>query len=724
MTPAGLSAFGSVTCVWELRAQAEADAAKQHSAETKASTERRRIESTRIIAADTGQAAGLTNGEASRAPVALPPEPESHGIAPIGFTVLLLVLATTSQGAFAISRWAPLTLFVIALLAGVLVFRGRFTLRSRAIRVSLAGIWGLAAWSLLSMTWADSSASALVGADQTMLYAGIATLPFVLPLSRRSLAGAGWALTAGISLVAVYIELRLLVHGAPEFLAGRLNGPIDYRNATALLFALPVWPLLVAAASRTFARGTRALSFALALLCLSLVFLTQSRGILLGLGAGACVALTLGPDRVRRAWMAALAVAGIVLASHWLLRPFHAFDGGAGITTGHDIAIAAQAAALLTVAGFVVGLLIAVFDSGLRANTDAMRNARRAARGALIAGGLGLLAAAIVAMGNPVTFAHHKWDQFRDLNAATPTTTRYGSVGGQRYDLWRVAIDEFRTAPLNGVGAQNYSFGYYKLRGTNRNLSDPHSLVFALLAEDGIVGILLFLTFLGGIVALVLRRWRVLDRQARRHAVGPLAAGAVLLGQSAVDWMWLIPGLSAVGICALAFGAGQVASPERAPTRFRESLPRSAARRQFALRSAGAVALILCAAAVLSVYLSDAYIQRARAQDTDPAAELSAARTAARLDPWLVTPHYLESSALETMGNRPASFAQLNDALRLEPANFATLGVLGDFEARGGDDALARSYYRRALARDPLDTGLQQLARFGQTRVSRRRVPR
>ena len=68
------------------------------------------------------------------------------------------------------------------------------------------------------------------------------------------------------------------------------------------------------------------------------------------------------------------------------------------------------------------------------------------------------------------------------------------------------------------------------------------------------------------------------------------------------------------------------------------------------------------------------------------------------------------------MGDRPKAFHELNQALSLEPHNSATLGVLGDFEARGGNLAAARSYYRRALALNPLDTGLQQLARIGLTR--------
>jgi tetratricopeptide (TPR) repeat protein len=114
----------------------------------------------------------------------------------------------------------------------------------------------------------------------------------------------------------------------------------------------------------------------------------------------------------------------------------------------------------------------------------------------------------------------------------------------------------------------------------------------------------------------------------------------------------------------------------------------------------------------------DAYVQRARGLIGEPTAELSAARLAAKLDPWSVTPHYLEASAYETLGDRGKAYAQLKQALSLEPSNLATLGVIGDFEARGHRYADARSYYRRALALDPLDTGLQQLARIGLSRGS------
>jgi O-Antigen ligase len=634
----------------------------------------------------------------------------------VAFAVLLLVLATTSQGAFAISRWAPLTLFTLAALIGALLARGGVAFRSRPVYVTLGAIWGLAVWSMLSMLWAKSSGNAFQAGDRMILYAAIATLPFAFPVSRSSLAAAGWSISIGIGAVAMYVLIRLLIDGSPLFLAGRLNGPVNYRNATALLFALPFWPLIVAAATRSYRRGLRASAFAVATLCLGLAFLTQSRGIVLGLAVGALVALALGPDRVRRAWVAGLSVAGVAAAAPTLLRPYHAFTAGRLVTT-HDITVAGQALALLTVVAFGVGLLLALFDQGLRANSPQMRHVHQAARIGLAVVAVTAVVGGLAAIGNPVTFARKKWDQFTSLSAnSNPSSTRLVSVGGQRYDLWRVAVKEFESAPILGVGSDNYEFGYYRGRKTNRNLDDPHSLLFALLSENGAVGVVLLLVFLGGIAAVIRRGWPTMSPAERRNVIGPAAAGAVLMGQSAVDWIWLIPGLTAVGIFALSVAAAQAAAGEDLEALLAENEagrrePRSRLARLG--RPAAVGALVVAVAGVLALFLSDAYIQRARTLEDSPSKELPAAQMAGIFDPWSVTPHYLESSAYESMGERVKAFGQLNDALSLEPQNSATLGVLGDFEARGGNYAAARGYYRRALALNPLDLGLQQLARIG-----------
>jgi tetratricopeptide (TPR) repeat protein len=302
---------------------------------------------------------------------------------------------------------------------------------------------------------------------------------------------------------------------------------------------------------------------------------------------------------------------------------------------------------------------------------------------------------------------------------------RYTSTGGQRYDLWRVALLELRANPLGGVGEGSYEFDYYRLRRSDRNLNDPHGLLFQIGAELGLGGLLLFVLIPIGLLGSLRRWWRLAPLAARRGACALTAAGATCLGQSLVDWMWRIPGLTALGLLCPAVAVALLAraasarssldtSREGSLAGVRSRPSRSTSRRPPWGRIAAGAGLLGATALVLGLYLSDVYVRHARDElGRSPAAQLADARTASTLDPWAVDPHYLEASALESMGNRSAARAQLEEGLRLEPQSLVPLGLLGDFEARGGDYTAARSYYRQALARDPLDTGLQQLARTG-----------
>jgi predicted Zn-dependent protease len=114
---------------------------------------------------------------------------------------------------------------------------------------------------------------------------------------------------------------------------------------------------------------------------------------------------------------------------------------------------------------------------------------------------------------------------------------------------------------------------------------------------------------------------------------------------------------------------------------------------------------------VSALYLSDVYTRSARAERTTSVkAQLADARSAQRLNPFALAPRYLEAGALEGDRKRAAARAELLDALELEPENFVTMALLGDLETRAGKRAAAREWYERALARNPADVGLQQLA--------------
>jgi O-Antigen ligase len=692
MVPAGLLAFGSVGCggVAPL-ASAPGTAPSNHSPAPSAITDARFTGPD--VTADFKPERGLAR------------ESWRNGLTaalPIGFVLGLLLLATAGQGAFALDRWAPPALFAVLVLAVCQLSGGGRRVRGAWPRLAIGALWGLAAWSLLSALWAGSPEAAWEMAGRTALYAAIVTAPFVLVADRLSLQLVGAALIAGLSAIALVTLVRLQVDGSALFLAGRLDSPVGYRNATGCLFAMAFWPLIVVSAARATPRPLRAGAMGLATLMLGLGFLTQSRGILPGLLCGAVVALTLGPDRVRRAWLAVLGVGLTAAAGPALLAPYHAFDAGHGTVTSGDIAHAAHALLALAIAGAVAGLAIALFDAGMRPSSIGERRVQVVARAGLVVLALAAVVAALAATGNPITYAHRKLDEFKSLQTNATASTRLTTTGGQRYDLWRVAWREFEHHPLGGVGAGSYAAGYYRHRATDRNLDTPHSLFLGALAETGIVGLGLLLAFLAGLVGTMATGWRRAPPGVRRSSTALAAAGAVLLGQSAVDWMWLIPGLTAIGILALGTAAAQLAEQdEPAPGR---AWPR------FAMAAALGAAFV----AIVPLYLSDAYVRRARAQAlASPQRQLSAARSAAQLDPLSVTPRYLEASALETLGHRAGARRQLDKALSLEPGNYATLALLGDFEARGGDLATARRYYRRALALNPLDVGLRKLTRIG-----------
>ena len=153
------------------------------------------------------------------------------------------------------------------------------------------------------------------------------------------------------------------------------------------------------------------------------------------------------------------------------------------------------------------------------------------------AGGLVLLTAAalaggLIAVGNPATFVSDKVEEFKDLDVAAPGETRFGSTGGQRYDLWRIALNDFRDHPVAGVGEGSYPTNYYAERRTDRNLSTPHSLAFATLAELGIVGLLLLLVVPAPRSPRWLRAGAPPVSASGAGVSAMVAGGTVLLGQS------------------------------------------------------------------------------------------------------------------------------------------------------------------------------------------------
>jgi O-antigen ligase len=621
-------------------------------------------------------------------------------VLPIALVGLLLLVSGWWDSAFDLRYWAPLTILSLALLLAQLLVGGWQLRGDGPLTVATAAIWVFVLFVALSAAWSQSAALAWEEAARTAFYAALWTLTVGAGAAGawRNRLGAG--LSIGIAAVATVTLVGLLIDPDPLFLAGRLDSPVGYRNGTAALFAFGFWPLSGFAARRGASSGLRGAAFAFAVLALGLAFLTQSRGVLLGLVLGGVVSLAIGPDRLRRAWLAIAAAAAIAVVSGPLLTPYDAFVDGAVTVPGGDIQDAATALLLTCAAAFVASTFVFVFDNGLR-SSGIDRRMRVVGVAVLAVLALGAGAAGLAKIGNPVSYADGKLKEFKDVEpAAVSGSTRLGTVGGQRSDLWRVAWDQFRDHPLAGAGAGSYQFAYYRDRHTDRNLSDTHSLPLRLLADTGLIGALLFAVWLVAMAIAIARRAREAIGTERMWVAGLAAAGVTLLAQCLVDWLWLLPGLLGLAVLALGIAAGgQQAEPRAAPGRWSPA------------RAAAAAALAAVMVSVTFLYLSDLYVRKARVDALDsPRTELTSARTAAWFNPLAVTPLYLQASALEGEGDRAAAKEALRDALDREPDNFVTLALLGDFEVRGGDGVAARKYYRRALLLNPLDSGLRKLS--------------
>jgi hypothetical protein len=608
-------------------------------------------------------------------------------LVPGALVLLTAMVLAVFDGGYTKTVWYPLALFVLALFVLVLVVAPPSRAeRSRPFEVAVLLLGAFTLWSFASIVWADTPGDAWEGANRTLLYWIAFTLVGLRPWP-------AWAVRAALATVAVAvgaIAVGLLVYTAVRddpstiFVEGRISDPFGYANATADFWLIAFFPAVHLAIGRELAWPLRGLFLGIAVLLLDTAVLSQSRGAIFAFVAAAALFVLLHP----RHWsaLAAVAVPIVLVVLGWdqLIDVRNAVSRG---ELGDALGDARALIALSAVGAALAGAAAAFADGAVRRRIGpSARRARLAERGFLgLAGAvaLGLLATLALSGG----WIQDRWDDFKNTSydvVEAKNDRLLGSLGSGRYDYYRVSLNEFRDAPVGGVGGEGFAVPYLEHRRTDEAPRYAHSLGFGTLATLGGVGVLLLIAFVAAALWGFARVRRRPGPAERGLAVGALGGFGMWFLHAQVDWLWEYPALTLLALSLLAIAMRVDDRPdlpgEAAPGWIVSSL---AARGALAvLVVAGAVSLALAGAAAR--FERSAY----KAASTDPEAAISRLGRAADLDPLSADAPIARAVLLRATGRVPEVRSELAEAVDREPMNWFAhfeLGLQAATERRWAD---------------------------------------
>lgn len=444
------------------------------------------------------------------------------------------LLAFWSGGYFSGPRaWAGLLAWAavaLAVLAGAPVLP-----RWRWSWLALAGLAGLAAWTLLSMLWAPVVANAYGAGQICVLYLGVLLAATMVLRGVQRLVEP--ALAGGALIVIGYgLSERMLpgvLHFARSVSAeGRLEQPLTYWNAMGELAALGLVLCARIAGDAARPRWLRAAAAAASAPLGLGLYISFSRGAVFAFAAGLVTLVLVAP--VREQLVAAGIALGATVLAAVAAAPSHGITGLAGSLATREREGAITLVVVVVIALVAAGAQVVCTRSGW-------------GQGALsLPAGAPWIATALICAGLAVAIVVGAKETSRASTPLAGGATRLVTLQSNRYDYWRVALRAFASAPLQGVGAGGWSVYWLRWRHVNDFASDAHSLELQTLAELGVVGAGLLLALLVG-VGLAARRALSSD-PTRTAAAGAVAALVVYLAHSPLDWDWQMPAVTLVAV--------------------------------------------------------------------------------------------------------------------------------------------------------------------------------
>ena len=380
-----------------------------------------------------------------------------------GIAVALMVTWAAKNGGYDNTTWYWGALVLLGVLGCVTILRFRRPL-ARPTLVALGALAAYVAWSYLSIAWAQSPGQALEGSNRALMYLLLFGLLTTIPWTDRAMAIVLVTFAGGTGVIALVLLLRLgSANGLSHLLLqGRLLAPTGYVNSNAALFTLTALMGIALGARGELPGLARGFLLAIACASLQLAVMAQSRGWLFTLPLILLVTICVVRDRVRFVAFAVLPVAGTLIVVHRLTV---VFDAPPGSALTHAARIAGQRSLVLCTVVFVLATLIA-WTEKLLPRRELTPGGRRILGVVLTivtlaAGGAGIAAAT---HGHPVSFVKRQWQGFSHPPKANAQGSYFNTVGSNRYDFWRVALDATRAHPVGGLGQDNYGEYYVKRR--------------------------------------------------------------------------------------------------------------------------------------------------------------------------------------------------------------------------------------------------------------------
>ena len=581
--------------------------------------------------------------------------------------IALIGLLAFSDGGFDLPVRQQVWLAVWWLLALGLAFG--LLPRSAPPRGWRTAAWGglaLAALQLLSVAWGPSDDRAIADACRTAGYLGLLALAWC-GLGPRSWASAAWGLFAVAVVITVYAFLGRLIPTLPgvedQFGTGRLAEPLSYWNALAAWAAMTLAMALAWSAEARRGR-TRAACAALLPVAATVIYLTYSRGGVLAAAAGVAIVIAVAGNRERAAVHALVAVpatAFVILAIR--SQPQIADGNGTDGALAVGICVALAAAACWLVATRTTPLS----RSPRAAPADATRVA---------VAGVGLLAVGLVI----VALVAGRDGFGRGGDAGTfvsdDPSARLTTAAGNRSAYWSEAIDGFMAQPVRGEGAGSFKYRW-ATEGSNPELvSDPHSLLFGVATELGVLGLVALAALFVGLVTCAARGLATAQPGAPAGALA--AAFGAFVVSVAIDWTWESTALASFALgCAACLG---MAAATRRPKGAPQLLSRPA-------RWGMVVVAVLLGALQIPGVVSTGALRDSERQRSlgEPAAALVAADRALRAAPWSGAAYAARAEARLDLDDAEGARVDALEAIEREPLEAEHWILLAETQAARDD---------------------------------------